>query len=112
MNPHPGVHRQDSDEATRDNIARILSGGLETEWQTRADDSERFQAIVKAIRASDGELTTKLRLAGFTDHPITHFDLEQSCETCMYFQLHHGWCVLPELDLPVRPEWSCNVWRI
>ncbi|MEP7012141.1 MAG: hypothetical protein ABJC13_17605 [Acidobacteriota bacterium] len=109
---YPGMPGQDSAETVRENIAQLLSDGLGTDWRIRADDSEQFQAIVRSIRASDGELTTKLRLAGFTDHSVTHFDLEQSCETCMYFQVHHGWCVLPEIDLPVKPEWSCNVWRI
>ncbi|HEV7671891.1 MAG TPA: hypothetical protein VGS22_25495 [Thermoanaerobaculia bacterium] len=106
------MHPEDPAEAVRESIAQILAGGLETDWRLRADDSERFHAVVKAIRASDGELTTKLRLAGFTDHPVPHDGFDQACESCMYFQVHRGWCVLPELDLPVRPEWSCNVWRV
>jgi hypothetical protein len=99
-------------EALRERIAKLLAGGLDTDWSARADDSERFHAVLKAVRASDGEVATKLRLAGFTAHPVDHDGIEQACETCMYFHVHRQWCALPEIDLPVRAEWSCNVWRI
>jgi hypothetical protein len=106
------VSQENHDEALRERIAELLAGGLETDWQVRADDSQRFQAVTAALRASDGELPSKLRLAGFTDHPVLHDGIDQVCETCMYYLVHRRWCALPELDLPVRPEWSCNVWRI
>lgn len=106
------MSQEDQDEALRERIAQLLAGGLETDWQVRADDSERFQDVVRALRGSDGEIATKLRLAGFTDHVVLHDGLDQACETCMYYQVHRRWCALPEIELPVRPAWSCNVWRI
>ena len=39
-------------------------------------------------------------------------DIEQACETCMYYKVHRRYCELPELELPVEPEWSCRLWRI
>jgi hypothetical protein len=110
---NPTDQPTDQDEALRERIAVLLSSSdFETDWRVRADDSQRFQAVVGAVRASDGELATKLRIAGFTDRPVPHDGIDQACETCMYFLTHRRWCALPELDLPVRPEWSCNVWRI
>jgi hypothetical protein len=106
------LSQADQDAALRQDIARRLASGLETDWRTRADDSQRFQAVVGALRASDGEVATKLRIAGFTGHPVPHGGLDQDCQTCMYYQIHRRWCALPEIDLPVEPGWSCNVWRI
>jgi hypothetical protein len=106
------LSQADQDEALRQEIALLLAGDLQTDWQVRADDSQRFHAVLAAVRASDGALATKLRIAGFTDHPVEHDGLEQACESCMYYQVHRRWCALPELDLPVRPGWSCNVWRV
>ena len=49
---------------------------------------------------------------GFTDHTIEVEDIEQPCDTCMYYLVHRKFCELPELMLPVEPEWSCRLWRI
>ena len=101
-----------SDDEVRERIAQLLAGDLATDWRHRADDSQRFNEVTAALRGSDGELATKLRLAGFTDHPVAHEDIDQACESCMYYLVHRRWCALPELELPVAPQWSCNVWRI
>lgn len=93
-------------------IEQMLKEGLETEVFPRADDSDAFQEIIHRLQTSDGSTKTKLVVAGFTLHPIEHHEIEQSCETCMYFLVNKKWCELPELDLPVEPEWSCRVWRI
>lgn len=99
-------------DTIRDAIRSLLAGGLATEWQSRADDSEQFEAIRARLRASDGSLASKLRIAGFTSYPVEHHGVPQACEACMYFLVNARWCDLPELRLPVEPEWSCNVWRI
>lgn len=107
------MQQKEQEEALRERIAQLLaSSDFATDWQKRADDDVRFQAVLAAVRASDREVATKLRLAGFTAHPVTHDGIEQACASCMYYLVHRRWCELPELNLPVRPEWSCNVWRI
>jgi hypothetical protein len=58
------------------------------------------------------DLEKKLVIAGFTDHTIETEDMPQPCETCMYYKVHARFCDLPELMLPVEPEWSCRLWRI
>lgn len=67
-------------------------------------------------RMSPQQLPAKLAFAGFTLEPyVSDEDGEefvQACQTCMYYELHRQFCALPELMLPVKPEWSCRLWRI
>lgn len=93
-------------------IEALLKDGLQTEVFPRADDSDSFQSIITRLQTSDKRVETKLVIAGFTLEPIEHHEIEQACETCMYYLVNKKWCELPELDLPVEPEWSCRVWRI
>jgi hypothetical protein len=95
-----------------DAIRVLLASGLTTDWRRRADTTERFDEVRSELRASDGSLQSKLQIAGFTDHPVEHDGVTQSCESCMYYLVHARWCDLPELRLPVEADWSCNVWRI
>ena len=94
-------------------IAALLADGLETEVWPRAETSEMVHEIVGRLGALDAaDLTQKLIVAGFTDHTIEADDIEQPCETCMYYLVHRKYCDLPELQLPVEPDWSCRLWRI
>ncbi len=102
-----------SDEALRQEVTALLSSGLETEVWPRADTSESVNQIVSRLQEEAGEDTTaKLKIAGFTDHVIEVDEIEQACETCMYYLLHRRFCELPELMLPVEADWSCRLWRI
>ncbi|BBP04274.1 hypothetical protein TPL01_20340 [Sulfuriferula plumbiphila] len=99
----------------RDSLARLMEDGLETEWRERAYTSEAVNAVVarlQSLRPDDVE--GKLRVAGFRLQPYdcTEEEISQACETCMYYVKHRQFCDLPELQLPVRPEWSCRLWRI
>jgi hypothetical protein len=101
-----------SDDATRAEIKRLLHNGLHTEVQPRADTHETVQEIIGRLRVSDGSLVNRLVIGGFTLDPVTHGDIEQACESCMYYLIHRRYCELPELALPVEPNWSCRLWRI
>lgn len=97
----------------RTEIGKMLANGLETEVWPRAETSEQTNEIVRRLRTEAGQdLTKKLMISGFTDHTIEVADMEQPCETCMYYLIHNNFCELPELMLPVEPEWSCRLWRI
>ncbi|WP_409190249.1 hypothetical protein [Bradyrhizobium sp. RDM4] len=100
------------DGKIRDEIRVLLAGGLKTEVLPRADSQEDVQAIVSRLKIGGHELKTKLVLGGFTLEPVEHEGLEQLCETCMYYKVHRRYCELPELDVPVEPQWSCRLWRI
>ncbi|GAW34859.1 hypothetical protein RA2_01912 [Roseovarius sp. A-2] len=101
------------DDQMRATIAGMLACGLETEVWPRAGTSEEVNAIVARLQVEAGDnLERKLVIAGFTDHTIEADGIEQPCETCMYYKVHARFCDLPELMLPVEPEWSCRLWRI
>ena len=101
------------DDALRDKIRTLLANGLETEVWPRAETSEMVNQIVNRLQTEAGDdLEERLKIGGFTDHTITADDMEQPCETCMYYLVHRKYCELPELDVPVEPEWSCRLWRI
>jgi len=101
-----------NDDRIREEIRVLLASGLKTEVFPRADSHEEVQDIIGRLKASDGSLTSRLVIGGFTNHTIEHGGLEQPCETCMYYLVHRKYCELPELDCPVEPEWSCRLWRI
>lgn len=100
-------------DALRQEIATRLAGGLQTEVWPRAGTSEEVNQLVHRLQVEAGDdLDRKLVIGGFTDHTITAEDMPQPCETCMYYKVHAKFCDLPELMLPVEPEWSCRLWRI
>lgn len=101
------------EDKIRAKIADMLSSGLETEVWPRAGTSEEVNEIVARLQVEAGDdLEKKLVIAGFTDHTIEADEIEQPCETCMYYKVHAKFCDLPELMVPVEPEWSCRLWRI
>lgn len=101
------------DDETRATIAEMLASGLETEVWPRAGTSEEVNEIVARLQVEAGQdLEKKLVIAGFTDHTIEADEIEQPCETCMYYKVHAKFCELPELMVPVEPEWPCRLWRI
>ena len=102
----------DDDARQREEIRSLLAGGLVTEVSPRADTHEEVQAIIARLRQADGGLKSRLTISGFTLTPVMHEGVEQACETCMYYKVHRRYCELPELELPVEPEWSCRLWRI
>jgi len=107
------VRTVDSDSKLRGEVGALLGSGLETEVEPRAYTSELVNEIVARLqRVAAGDLEAKLRVAGFTLHPYVSDEVDQACETCMYYLLHRKFCELPELALPVEPTWSCKLWRI
>ena len=103
----------EEDRRLRTLITDKLSAGLETETEPRCYSHEEILEVVSRLQAVDGrDLESKLKIAGFTLTPYGEGDDEQACETCMYYKVHRKFCELPELMLPVEPQWSCRLWRI
>ena len=104
------------DAALRDKLGALLRDGLQTEWCDRADSSQEVNRVVAMLAAvGPADHRALLRIAGFTPaafQPEDADDIAQACETCMYFVIHRKFCDLPELRIPVQPEWSCRLWRI
>ena len=107
----------DAEETLRSRIGKLLSGGLNTPWTERALVQQRLDSAVRALQElAKDDLVGKLVVAGFTLRPLMPRDgedsIEHSCKSCMYYERHRRFCNLPELLLPVEPQWSCIVWRI
>lgn len=107
------VSQTDNETVLREEIAKKLASGFETDAFPRAESSEMVQQIIEKLqREAAADLDQKLKIGGFTNYTVDIDGLEQPCETCMYYLVHRKFCTLPELLLPVEPEWSCRLWRI
>ncbi|MEO0423211.1 MAG: hypothetical protein AAF184_12790 [Pseudomonadota bacterium] len=94
-------------------LKRLLEGGLITEIEPRAYTHEQVMEVVARLaHVPTEDHVAKLVVGGFTSVPYGEGEDEQACDTCMYYQVHRGFCELPELMLPVGPKWSCRLWRI
>ncbi|MCG8357869.1 MAG: hypothetical protein MI920_20070 [Kiloniellales bacterium] len=92
-------------------IDKMLANGLETQTEPFPETEKEFAQILTQLRQLDSEdLKAKLVIGGFVNHP--YGEDEQRCQECMYFLVHRKWCDLPELSVPVEPEWWCRLWRI
>ncbi|WP_026605675.1 hypothetical protein [Methylocapsa acidiphila] len=95
----------------RDRIGKLLADGLKTEIEPVPETEKEFGDILNRLRAlNPGDLSGKLVIAGFIDHP--YGDDQVRCMECMYYLVHQRWCDLPELALPVEADWRCRLWRI
>lgn len=101
----------DQENALRTLIAKILANGLETQTEPFPENDREFGNLLAALRDRDpNDLEAKLVLSGFVDHP--YGEDQMRCQECMYYLVHRKWCDLPELAVPVEPEWWCRLWRI
>jgi len=92
-------------------IRQMLGEGLETQTEPSPETDEEFAKILVELRNTPrNDLRQKLVIAGFADKP--YGPDQQRCMECMYFLVHRKWCDLPELSVPVEPEWRCRLWRI
>ena len=106
------VSQADNDAACENEIAKSSQAALKP-MPFLAASSEMVRQIIEKLQlyAAD-DLDQKLKIGGFTNYTVDIDGLEQPCETCMYYLVHRKFCTLPELLLPVEPEWSCRLWRI
>lgn len=99
-----------NDDTLLETIAKMLASGLETEVEPFPETDREFADILTKLRQLDPtDLKNKLVIGGFTDHP--YGPDKQRCMECMYFLVHREWCDLPELAVPVDPDWWCRLWR-
>jgi hypothetical protein len=101
----------DEEKQLRDRIEKLLGDGLKTETAPFPEDNHQFAALLAALqRLAPNDLKAKLVLSGFTNHPFGEDQMR--CQECMYYLVHRKWCDLPELAVPVEPDWWCRLWRI
>ncbi len=105
--------RSQAHEILRLLIGKILATGMRTQIGPFPDTETEFDAIVAQLRALDGDdLDARLEIGGFADHPIDGDDGPMRCQECIYFLPKRRWCDLPELPLPVEPQWYCRLWKL
>lgn len=103
--------QSDQDGKIREQITQLLSGGLETQTEPFPATDIEFGHLLAEIRElAPTDLEGKLVKAGFIDQPYGPDQMR--CLECMYYLVHRKWCDLPELAVPVEPEWWCRLWRI
>jgi hypothetical protein len=92
-------------------IAELLESGLKTQVEPFPETEREFGGIIGALRALDpADLERKLVIGGFRNRPYGSEQLR--CMECINFLVNRKWCDLPELALPVEPDWYCRLWRI
>lgn len=94
-------------DSLRQQVTRLLAGGIATAREPVPQTSEEAREIIEALMGNT-TLEHKLVTAGFALHPRDG----QRCKECMYYRVTARWCVLPELNLPAEEDWWCRLWRI
>ena len=101
----------ENDKVVRQQIEKMLKGGLKTQLEPFPENDAAFNKILVQLRAlPPDDLKGKLVIGGFADKPYGPDQMR--CQECMYYLVHRKWCDLPELPVPVEPDWYCRLWRI
>ena len=104
------VHSHQENELRRE-IERVLAAGLKTQTEPFPETQKEFSQLLTQLRElAPADLNGKLVVSGFTDKPYGPDQMR--CQECMYNLVHRRWCDLPELSVPVEPDWWCRLWRI
>lgn len=99
------------DPLLRQEIAELLANGLETQVEPFPPTEKEFAEVAAQVRALDPkDLKGKLVIAGFLDRPYGPENWR--CADCIYYLANRRWCDLPELAVPVEPDWYCRLWRM
>ncbi|ULA62454.1 MAG: Serine phosphatase RsbU, regulator of sigma subunit [Nitrospira sp.] len=103
--------RPEEEDRLLGKIAHLLESGLKTQVEPFPETHIEFAKILDELRALPQEdLRAKLVIGGFTNTPYGPDQMR--CLECMYYLVHRKWCDLPELAVPVEPDWWCRLWRI
>jgi hypothetical protein len=102
---------KDKHAETLRTIAEMLEWELETQVEPFPETEKEFAGIITELRLLDPtDLKGKLVIGGFLNRPYGPEKLR--CMECINFLVNRKWCDLPELALPVEPDWYCRLWRI
>ena len=72
---------------------------------------DTFHQTTDRIRAT-ADLKARCEIAGLARAPIEEDGITKACDNCIYFLARRGWCDIPELNIPVDPDWYCLLWRV
>ena len=106
-----GGNNGKSPEIVLSEISHMLANGLQTQTEPFPESVKEFEGILNELRALEpDDLKGRLEIGGFVNRP--YGPMEARCQECIYFLVHKKWCDLPELSVPVEPEWWCRLWKI
>jgi len=75
------------------------------------EPDREFGKLLDLLRPmSADQLREKLVVSGWLLEP--YGEDQMRCQECMYYLVHKRWCDLPELSVPVEPNWWCRLWKI
>ena len=69
------------------------------------------QEMIDRLRAT-ADIKQRCSIAGLARAPVAEDGIDKACDNCIYFLPRLGWCDLPELNIPVDPDWYCVLWRV
>lgn len=72
-------------------------------------EPERVAVVAELRLRRPEDLEGRLAVAGFQDRPGID---GMRCKECEHFDLDREVCALPDIALPVSPDWWCRLWRI
>ena len=99
------------DDRLREQIGAMMAAGLKTQTEPFPETDKEFGQLLAEVRElAPDDLKGKLILTGFVDKPYGPDQMR--CQECKYYLVHRKWCDLPELAVPVEPDWWCRLWRI
>ncbi|MFN2644448.1 MAG: hypothetical protein ABR570_05620 [Burkholderiales bacterium] len=99
------------DPVLRKQIADMLADGLPTQVEPFPPTEKEFAEVAAELRGlGSDDIKGKLVIGGFLDHPYGADSWR--CADCIYYLANRRWCDLPELALPVEPDWYCRLWRM
>ncbi len=94
-------------------IGGLLEGGMQTSVEPFPETQVEFQAILDELGALDAsDLINRLDIGGFMPKPMEIGGVMQRCQECIYYLPNRQWCDLPELPVPVKPDWWCRLWKV
>lgn len=92
-------------------MEQLMQGGLVTQTEPFPETDKEFAELLDELRELDADdIEGKMIISGFVDQPYGPDKMR--CQECMYYLVHRQWCDLPELSVPVDPDWWCRLWRI
>lgn len=107
------VLRMAASNVMRLRIDTLLAAGVAGREDRFPVTQTEFAELIKTLRAlPDGDLGGRLAIGGFTNHPVVVNEQSMRCQECIYFLPNRRWCDLPELPLPVEPDWYCRLWKM
>ncbi|HVK33789.1 MAG TPA: hypothetical protein VM845_14980 [Burkholderiaceae bacterium] len=94
-------------------IGELLASGMATQMSPFPANQVEFQAILDRLAdLPEEDLMGRLDIGGFAPRPVEMGGVEQRCAECIYYLPHRKWCDLPELPVPVEPQWWCRLWKL